>query len=222
MCLELAKRITAEKGRDIDEAASSLMLEAMFVDDFLGGGSLEDVQRMRGSAVIDSNGEASYTGTMSKILSTTGFKTKAQVVTGSCSDEEAKALREKALGLPYCPRSDVFMMRLQPSITINRKRGTKVVTILQQSDINRIRSGEAELTKRAVLSFLMGNFDPLGLLTPLIVRGKILLRRLYGPDYVLGWDDPLPEEEQDLWDPNIQSSFSTAWKDPRDFLLWPA
>ena len=141
LCLELAKRITAEKGREIDDAASSLILEAMFVDDFLGGGCPEDVERMRGSAVVDSNGETSYTGTMSKILSTTGFKTKAQVVTGSCSTEEAEALGEKALGLPYCPRSDVFMMRLQPSITIKRNRGTKVVTTLQQSDINRIRSG---------------------------------------------------------------------------------
>ena len=90
-------------------------------------------------------------------------------------------------------------MKLQPSITINRKRGTKVVTMLGEKDIEAIKRGEKSLSKRAVLSFLMGNFDPLGLLTPLIVRGKILLRRLYGPDCSLDWDDPLPREEKEVW-----------------------
>ena len=65
--------------------------------------------------------------------------------------------------------------------------------MLGEKEVKEIKLGEKELSKRAVLSFLMGNFDPLGLLSPLVVRGKILLRRLYGPDSSLGWDDPLPK-----------------------------
>ena len=41
-----------------------------------------------------------------------------------------------------------------------------------------------------------GQFYTLGLLTPLIVRGKILLKHQYGPAYELGCDDPLLKEEQ--------------------------
>ena len=41
-----------------------------------------------------------------------------------------------------------------------------------------------------------GQFYTLGLLTPLIVRGKIMLKHQYGPAYELGCDDPLLKEEQ--------------------------
>merc|ERR1712082_299870 len=50
-----------------------------------------------------------------------------------------------------------------------------------------------------VLSLLMSQFDPVGLISPILVRGKILLRRLYVVDTDLGWDDALPWEEQQLW-----------------------
>ena len=197
--MELAKKWTAAMGAPIDEIASELILEAMYVDDFLGGGSAEEVDRMRGEKLVDAEGNVTYTGTMSKILSTTGFQAKAQVITKQCTREEADALGDKVLGIPYCAIEDKFEMKLHPSITISRKRGSKAVTILEGKDIEAFRQGQSPLTKRTVLSFLMGNFDPLGLLTPLLVRGKILLRRLYGPDCQVGWDDALPKEEQDLW-----------------------
>ena len=197
--MELAKKITAERGMEIDQEARKQIIEAMYVDDYLGGGSPEDVQRMRGETQVTKDGKQIYTGTLSQILSTTGFQTKAQVVSKQCTKEESAALGEKALGIPYSPTKDMFEMKLQPSITVNRKRGTKVVAVLGEREVEEVKDGAKVLSKRAVLSFLMGNFDPLGLLTPLVVRGKILLRRLYGPDYGLGWDDPIPKEEQDLW-----------------------
>ena len=199
LCLELAKKITADKGRSLDELACQLLIEAMYVDNFLGGGSLDEVLRMKGTRLIKPGGEVSYSGTLARILSTTGFKTKALVIARNCTREEAGALGDKALGIPYNAYEDKFYVKLEPCITVDRKRGTKVVTRLQIEDLGKIRKGEARLTKRAVLSFLMGNFDPLGLLTPLIVKGKILLRRLYGPDFTLGWDDALPEDKLEPW-----------------------
>ena len=41
-----------------------------------------------------------------------------------------------------------------------------------------------------VLSLVMTQYDPLGLVSPLLVHAKILLRRLYG-QAELDWDDPL-------------------------------
>ena len=46
LCLELAKKITADRGRSVDELACQLLTEAMYVDDFLGGGTWEEVLRM--------------------------------------------------------------------------------------------------------------------------------------------------------------------------------
>ena len=193
---------------EIDPDACAQLLEAMYVDDYLGGGSPEEVERMRGELEVTKDGMKVYSGTLFRILSTTGFQTKAQVVTKQCSPEEAEALGEKVLGVPYSPLLDQFEMKLQPSITINRKRGTKVVTVLGEQEVKDLKNGEKVLSKRAVISFLMGNFDPLGLLTPLVVRGKILLRRLYGPDCSLDWDDALPKEEQDLWTELLQLAVS--------------
>ena len=53
LCLELAKKITADKGRSLDKLACQLLIEAMYVDDFLGGGSLEEVLRMKGTKMIN-------------------------------------------------------------------------------------------------------------------------------------------------------------------------
>ena len=61
-----------------------------------------------------------------------------------------------------------------------------------------ILSGKKAITKRDVLSFLMSAYDPLGLICPVLIHGKLLLRRLYGPKAV-GWDSDLPKEEQRLW-----------------------
>ena len=38
------------------------------------------------------------------------------------------------------------------------------------------------LTKRQILTQVNGIFDPLGLLSPFIVKAKILLRKLWGQD----------------------------------------
>ena len=46
MCLELGKKITADKGLEIDKTASDLIKAAMYVDDFLGGGTPEEVARL--------------------------------------------------------------------------------------------------------------------------------------------------------------------------------
>ena len=46
---------------------------------------------------------------------------------------------------------------------------------------------------------VMGLYDPLGLVSPALVQGKLLLRRLYEPHVKAGWDSDLPVEEKKLW-----------------------
>ncbi len=47
-------------------------------------------------------------------------------------------------------------------------------------------------TKRRVLSEVARLFDPTGLLSPVIVNGKIFIQRLWSAG--LSWDSPLPED----------------------------
>ena len=53
-----------------------------------------------------------------------------------------------------------------------------------------------KLTKRMLLGFVMSQYDPMGLICPLLIILKIMLRNLYGPGVNLGWDDPVPENLQ--------------------------
>ena len=60
-----------------------------------------------------------------------------------------------------------------------------------------IESGEKQPTKRNILSTLASLFDPLGLISPIGVSGKVLFQELCKDK--LGWDDPISEERSIKW-----------------------
>ena len=53
------------------------------------------------------------------------------------------------------------------------------------------------LSKRLVMSQLNGIYDPLGLLVPFTIKGKLLVRDLWAKHY--DWDTPLSVEEYSRW-----------------------
>ena len=53
------------------------------------------------------------------------------------------------------------------------------------------------LTKRIVLGQVMRIYDPLGLVCPFTLRGKIYLRETWSLN--LGWDDPQPDHLREKW-----------------------
>ena len=54
------------------------------------------------------------------------------------------------------------------------------------------------VTKRKVLSIGSGIFDPLGLISPISLQYKLLIRALWQQG--LDWDDPIPEEFVTVWE----------------------
>jgi len=62
-----------------------------------------------------------------------------------------------------------------------------------------------QLTKRSLLSDINRVFDPVGFVSPVLIRGKIFLQQLWA--LKLGWDTPLPPEMQQKW-----SQFYTSLK----------
>lgn len=59
------------------------------------------------------------------------------------------------------------------------------------------RSSEGALSKRAILSDLNKIFDPLGFLSPVLVKGKIFLQQLCSMK--IDWDARLPVDIQQRW-----------------------
>lgn len=53
------------------------------------------------------------------------------------------------------------------------------------------------MTKRVLLSDINRIYDPLGLLSPVLIKGKIFLQQLWS--LKLGWDSVLPVDLQDRW-----------------------
>ncbi|XP_055623198.1 uncharacterized protein LOC129766644 [Toxorhynchites rutilus septentrionalis] len=54
-----------------------------------------------------------------------------------------------------------------------------------------------KITKRNVLSDIQKIYDPLGMLSPLVVHGKLIMQDIWSQK--LDWDEPLPEAIADKW-----------------------
>lgn len=54
-----------------------------------------------------------------------------------------------------------------------------------------------KVTKRVILSFISQLFDPLGLVSPTIVVGKIIMQNIW--QLGIGWDESLPLDLLTLW-----------------------
>ena len=55
------------------------------------------------------------------------------------------------------------------------------------------------LSKRQILSIVSSIYDPLGLLAPITVRAKIILRKLWAYPEKISWDEPVPCEIEREW-----------------------
>lgn len=80
----------------------------------------------------------------------------------------------KTLGLLWDPERDEFLFRV-PEMAVT--------------------SGVP--TKREVLGEIAKLFDPLGILSPIVVLAKLVMQQLWRKK--LDWDDEIPSEELEVW-----------------------
>ena len=197
LVLEVAKRRVAELGQEVDPVAAQQLADYSYIGDNLMGGSPEDVARMRGERV---NGE--YTGTVPRILSRGAMKVKFMAVSGSSNQWEVEQLAGKTLGVQYRLEQDEIYFVLRPGYYGDKQKSSdqvREIVLLDQPQVDALRAGSRKLMRRQVLSMVMGLYDPLGLISPTLTRGKLLLRRLYGNKAVGGWDHDMPQEEKVRW-----------------------
>ena len=102
----------------------------------------------------------------------------------------------------YDPTEDILIQRVVPFIRMSTKRTRQrraQVEVMTDKWLEDLRKGNKELTKRRVLAFVMSQYDPLGLLAPILLEAKLQLCALYGSSYQGGWDDELPEGMAAKW-----------------------
>ena len=90
---------------------------------------------------------------------------------GDLGDEE----EEKVLGLLWDPKTDVLRFQTKLKLKLNSGCGLVDVCICSKEELDSNLDGIV-LTRKVVLSNVMKVFDPIGLLSPLILQAKLLLR----------------------------------------------
>ena len=197
LMLEVGKRRVANLGADIDPQAAEQLKTKSYVDDSILGGSPEDVARMRGERT-----DAGYTGTVARILSKGAMSIKFMAVTGSDDRHELEQLGGKCLGVGYRIAEDKLHFKLEPcyyELKAKSADQAREVTRLTVQEVAILQAGSLKFTRRQALSMVMATYDPLGLMGPALVTGKLLLRRLYSPSRVTSWDQDLPAAEKQRW-----------------------
>ena len=69
---------------------------------------------------------------------------------------------------------------------------------------NKLRHNKRDITKRQILSSTSSIYDPLGLVTPITVKAKIILRKIWAISPKLGWDDLVPESISNEWNKFVE------------------
>ena len=190
LCLELAKNRVADRGLELgmDPMAVEKLKQDVYVDDYVGGGSRADVDRMVGTCQ-EVDGKLVYDGTFAQILSLGGFRAKSYLTSGVDNHPRALETLSPVLGHVWSPEEDWIYFDHLNKVKV-KKDGRE--TLLTEDMVD-----DLQITKRTALSILSGQYDPTGLLSPLWIRMKIHMREIVMAKF--DWDDVLPEAMQRTW-----------------------
>ena len=178
---------TAEMYKHINEMASEKIKDDSYVDDITtGSDSTEEANTLKRD--------------MEEILSRGGFKMKGWVMSGETCEQILALLGTgkigRVLGMSWEPTPD--LLTVQVRINLSRKvKGAHTEKDLTYEEIPRIMN--LKITRRMVLGIVNSCYDPYGLLSPITVQLKIELRKLYGSEANIGWDDSLPDTIKENW-----------------------
>ena len=108
----------------------------------------------------------------------------------------AKSQDQKVLGMVWDNGKDVLKYTSKVKIKEPGKRGKKLI-------FNTLKQLESEaptcLTRRQVLCQLNSVFDPLGLVAPFVLKGKLLMRETWETENELACDDNLAADVSAFW-----------------------
>ena len=172
-----ANRVIKQLGEDEKQnfpLAAEILNEEVYMDDTLSGSHTIDLGKQKISQVI-------------QICKVGGFELRKWAANDvrlledlppNLLAADSNILFEEEshfaiLGMSWCPNSDEFQF------------------------LPKTQETPVHWTKRKIASKIAQLFDPLGLLGPIVVSGRIIMRQLWIQK--LQWDDPLPVENEQVW-----------------------
>ena len=190
--LEVAKDLVANTGLDLDPPTVH-QLKRGYVDDGNGGGTLDMVKKLVGNEEYSESDDSwSYDGTVATIMKRGGFRIKYMIHNGEARPHLLDKFGGSILGLNWDPSSDHIIMSM--SVNLHpRKQKLRTGPDLTEETVHELDT--AKLTRRIVLSQVHGIYDPLGLLSPLTIKFKILIQKIN--DLGMGWDEEITDSLRD-------------------------
>ena len=99
-----------------------------------------------------------------------------------------------------CPKEEVQSVKsldlTKEEVPVERTLGISWNTVMDEFQFE-VKPSQKPNTRRGILSVVSSIFDPIGMISPFILKGKKILQVLCKLD--LGWDDPIPEDIENEW-----------------------
>ncbi|XP_062715630.1 uncharacterized protein LOC134291645 [Aedes albopictus] len=180
-CAQYAKNLNAKEFEGEYPEAADAITKKHYVDDMLASVETENEAIKLALDVRHVHAQAGYE--MRNWLSNSPIVLNAL----NADQDHEKSLNlnselatEKILGMWWCTSTDTFTYKLSPKHDIE------------------LLSGKRSPTKREMLRTLMAIFDPLGLISNLLIFLKILLQEVWRS--AVGWDEDIPESLNAKWE----------------------
>ncbi|XP_068229430.1 uncharacterized protein [Palaemon carinicauda] len=186
----VALRHTVEKFGKESQDVQDMILNNTYVDDILySTDTIENAIKL----IQDTE----------RVLSQGSFRIKHWIVSGhyeNCNIRIIESDSEKILGLKWNPVDDYFSFAVRLNFTPRIRK----VRSGPNLDISEFDYKFPEiLTRRMILSQIASLYDPLGLVIPVLLKAKILMRSMISKGNSNGggikWDDPLDDSMMNEW-----------------------
>ena len=196
--LEICFRLVIELFGTIDVVAARRLKTDHFVDDITSGGDSTEVLRFKGT-------EDPLTllcdGTMPKMFGKANWVLKAIALSGEKDGAALEKLSGSVLGHGYSTERDILTVRFRVNIS-PRKRRMPTGPDLTIETLGKL--DQTILTRRLVLGVASGQFDMLGMASPLLIKLRVSMRDLFVKEAGLSWDTALPAKLRDTWVAHIE------------------
>ncbi|XP_058817804.1 uncharacterized protein LOC131681110 [Topomyia yanbarensis] len=176
------KDLNAKEHSEMFPRAVQGIVDSHYVDDYLDSfGSEEEARQVAAEVrLVHRNGGFTLRGWRSNNENILDHLGEPRTEDGKTLCLTRTAATERVLGMLWIPRTD--------ELSFSTQLGEDVLSLI---------AGDIRPTKRQILRCVMSLFDPLGLLAPFLIHGKVLIQNLWrtGAD----WDDKVDDNSRDFW-----------------------
>ena len=177
---------------------------ARFVNDITSGGSDDQVARFKGN---EDPITLECDGTMPQMLAGASWRLKAVALSGEKDGAALEKLSGSVLEHRYSTEEDTLAVKFKVNIS-RRKRRKPTGPDLTVDTLSEL--GQVVLTRRLVLGVTSGQFDMLGMASPLLIKLRVRMRDLFVKEAGLSWDCSLPGPIKQTWVDYIVELVSTG------------